>query len=100
MKSCVQLIAILPNVIKSDDVRMLKKLHDCDLPFESIRDRLVSGSTHCYVALRTLDEVGQALRSRGLCGGPRDDLDSAILMPCFVPNDSDSRAAPFSNCLA
>ena len=96
----LQLVAVLPNIVQSDDVGMLQKLHNGDLTLQTVWDRFVARSGLAGRTVRALNQIGKTLGTRTLRHRTGDDLDSAILISSLVPDYAHPRTAALADSLA
>jgi hypothetical protein len=87
----LQLVAVLPDIIQTNDVGMVQQLHDADLALQAEGDELAV--RHRRLLLSALDEVGQADSPHLLRHRLRDDLSGTILSSPAVPHEPHTRAA-------
>jgi hypothetical protein len=95
----LQFIAVLPDIIETNNVRMIEQLHDADLALKAEWNDLAVGIER-PILLSALDQIGQAQRPHFLGRGLGDDLGRAILTGPAVAHKSNARTSTASDGLA
>jgi hypothetical protein len=92
----LQLVAVLPDVVETDDVWVVQQLHNTYLSLQAKWDDLAV-RVQRRVFLGALDKIGQAQCSYFLRGRLRYDLRSGKLPSTRVSNEPYARASASTN---
>jgi hypothetical protein len=94
--AALQLVAVLPDVVKTDNVWMVQQLHNTYLSLQAKWDDLAI-RVQRRVFLGALDKIGQAQCPHLLRGRLRYDLRSGELSSSRVPDEPYTRTSASSN---